>query len=66
MSTENLKQCLECKKLKPASEFPPSFGTPDGLNDMCKACVKYFREHWKEDKVMVNWQKKLKKKKRRY
>ena len=35
---EGSKKCPQCGETKPASEFPKSRASPDGLNTYCKTC----------------------------
>lgn len=52
------KQCNECGKNKPLSEFYKRKASPDGLQLKCKACCKIVNKNFRETKpeYQIEWQ----------
>lgn len=36
---DGMKQCSKCKATKPVAEYHHNFGTADGYQSWCKACI---------------------------
>ena len=54
------KQCNQCGKSKPLSEYHKKTASKDGKQDKCKACFKIVNKNFRETKpkYQVDWQRK--------